>query len=347
MSYNGRRRVARSSRYNARRYSPYSPYSLRSAVRVGRYLGNYARKSFNNWRSKTSAKKQRRSIGNKIISASNGIGYSNFRENRKCYPNVRNMLKAGTLSVYKYVDTKRLEWDAGSQGVLNVATTFGVQQIQNVMNNIGASANGDDTTRMVVKGVTGSVNISNMSNANVLITLYDVVARTDSNTSSAWANPLNAWGNGLEDSEEGGSVAAGRNNIGATPFQSVMFCRKYRVMKVTKIYMEAGRSHIHYIKRNMNSVLNNSIMETNETNLANKTHYCFAVARGFPVNDATTDTNIALGSGALDFVFTETYQQVWPQYALKRYYYNDQQQAITSEKLMNAETGEGDVYEEV
>lgn len=340
----GRQITRRRSRPIARRYAPYmTRSSVRAAWQVGQRLG----KAFRAWRKRSYSKQKRRRVSRPVHAGTAGISSSGCKSYHKLYPSVRTVLRAAQLSTYKIVDTNRVEWDSGTQAVEN-QTVGTVEDMSLLFTNIGASSTGQDTTRMVVKSVGLKMAFTNQSNANAMVTIYDVEYRSDSYSTGDFASPKSAWSYGILREETGGDSPT-YNNVGSTPYQSSDFCRCYKVVKVTKLYLDPGKSHIHYYKKIANKMLNNGMCDTSlqQTGVRGFSHACLYVCQGMPVNDGTTDTLIAYGSGAIDVVSEKVYEQCYPQYGLKRYYYDNNQGTITTEKLMNDETNAGVTYAEV
>lgn len=323
--------------------SLYGRYKSRGRRVVGRRVGNKFK--FRGFGSRTGTMRKRKS--NIIKSGTAGISGSGCKDYRKCYPSCRTILRASQLSTYKITDTARVEWDAGAQSV----TGYSVGRCDDVgllFVNIGASATGQSTTRMVVKCMKMRLTFTNQSNANAMVTLYDIEYRHDTYANMDAVSPVSAWGSGIQREEEGGD-SPGYANVGATPFQSSDFCRYYRVRKVTKVYLDPGKSHVHSYTKMAYKMLNNGLNDdsVNMYGIRGFTHEVVMVCQGMPVNDGTTDTLIAYGSGAVDVVVDKTYEQCWPQYGLRRYYYDNNQGTITTEKIINDETNAPDTYAEV
>lgn len=318
--------------------------AVRGAWKVGQYLG----KTFRAWRKRSSTQRsyKRRKTSRAIHAGTAGISSSGCKAYNKLYPSVRTILRSAQLSTYKIVDTARVEWDAGTQAVRSKEAGL-IADIALLFANIGASGTGQDTTRMVIKSFKFKTAITNQSNANCMLTLYDVEYRRDSYNGDFVA-PDTAWNLGMVREETGGDLP-GYKNVGATPFMSGDFCRLYKVVKVTKVYLDPGKSHIHYYKKIANKMCNNGMCDDSQPTIGVRgfSHGTMVVAQGMPVNDGTTDTLIAYGSGAIDIVTEKEYEQCYPQYGLKRYFYDNNQGTITTEKIINDETNAADTYTEV
>lgn len=345
------RSVARTPRRSRRIAAMMTPSSMRAAWNVGQYAGRAARRFLSSRSPRRTFRQQRARYNNNrnsvVKSGVAGISSSGCKSRNKLYPSVRTILRAAQLSTYKILDTARVEWDAGSQTTNQPSAGLAVD-VGLLFANIGASATGQDTTRMVVKNYRLKTSITNQSNANCMITLYDIEYKSDTFANVDWVTPLGAWTTGLARQETGGD-SPGITNVGSTPFQSSDFCRHYKVVKVTKLYLDPGKSHMHYYNKRCNKMLNNGINDdtVQQYGIRGFSHSQLLVCQGMPVNDGTTDTNIAFGSGAVDVITEKVYEQCYPQYGLKRYYFDNNQGTITTEKIINDETNAADTYAEV
>lgn len=226
---------------------------------------------------------------------------------------------------------------------------------QNVLggmfSSLGLNNTGGSTAKMAIKNYSASVKITNQSNANMCVWIYDVEHRRDVVYGADSITPLSAWQQGLSSSAAGtGSTTTTVNTVGITPFQSPDFCRNYRVVKVTKIYLALGKAHSHTLILNRPKIVNGRMLDNSGAQTGayrGITHDMLFVFQGLPVNDGTTNSLIALGSGAVDMVIQ--HKVTWNYVDLggeKRYYTDDNQGTITTEKFMNEETGAADTYEE-
>jgi len=338
MSY-GRRSKKSAFRYGRRSL-------VRNAWNTGRLITAAWKHRGRKGRSRSKSRSRSRP-GRQVQVGTGGISASYAKTHKKLYPSTRAILKTAQLSVYKIVDTARIEWDAGSQ-VVNSFFIGSVGDVSGMFSNIGASATGQDTTRMVVKSMIHKITITNQSNANAVITLYNVGWRQDTYNGD-FASPLLAWQTGIAREEESGDSPS-ELNVGSTPFESSDFCRVYKVLKVTKLYLDPGKSHVHTSRHMCNKMLNNGMTDGTTSQIVGFNRFTqgvMTVCQGMPINDGTTDTLIAYGSGAVDVIEERKYEQAYPQYGLKRYYYDNNQGAITTEKIMNDETNSGTTYAEV
>lgn len=186
-----------------------------------------------------------------------------------------------------------------------------------------AQQTAESTLRFTVNGLYLTHEIKNVSNYTIKVDLYDVVARANqSNTQRE--DPLVAWNTGMKEEQEygvssipGGSTAATTGNtgwistVGVTPFKSKRFCRAWRVIKVTRLMIKEGHTHIHKVNvkpRNMFTL--DPAQLNNFENFPGLTHATFAVVRGGITNESDTAAitanagvaAVGYGAGGIDVV---------------------------------------------
>lgn len=310
-------------------------------------------KAFKKWRRGGKSRSRSRAAPRRsgVMQAGvNGVSFSSCKLRSKMYPSARAVLKGGPLSVSRVIETARKEWDAGAQGI-QTFSFLDAESIGKLFTSVGYSAVGVGSKNLVVKSLHVKISITNQANANCQFFIYDVEHRRDTVGGSDAATPEDAWTNGLGQVTTGtGSDGKAITAVGVTPYQSPDFCRIYKVIKVTKVYMELGKSHVHNLTINRPRVLNTRILDDSgaqTTAFKGITHSCLIVARGLPANDSVDDTLIAMGSGALSIVTEE--KMTWGYNSgnnSQRYYLDDNQGIVTIEKVMNEQTGAAATYAE-
>jgi len=147
------------------------------------------------------------------------------------------------------------------------------------------------TCRGYIKSVSGSLEIANLSNVSVQLTLYDIVARRDLQGTDAAGDadtPTAAW---LNVNDTGGSDIGGfvksYTNINGTPFDSPEFCQKFKILRVTKAAVSTGTTHTHYVNFNLNWLLNKEYQQA-YNGYRGKTHFTVVVAKGMPMGKVVT-----------------------------------------------------------
>lgn len=172
--------------------------------------------------------------------------------------------------------------------------------------------------------------IRNMSLQDVDIILYDCVLRSSVVPSSPEGganldklpNPITDWESGLlnerSPSTQSATFQPGMRyqSPGTTPFQSTLFTKLYKIVKVTKQTLSAGEVHHHHINlrpRNLFDGQQKDLMDSSMTISASSrgavfpglTGFTMIVALGSIVNNKTVKTTISTSAVALD-VITKT-----------------------------------------
>lgn len=202
----------------------------------------------------------------------------------------------------------RLEWNQGTQGVINGASLFTYDDIVSFNDLFAAivTPNLNLNQKYFVQDVKSAMMITNQSTDIAKITLYDCIARYGG-ISSNYYTPEAAWNTGL-------TYANGQqtqdNRPGGKPFVVPGFTENWYVAKSTEIVLATGGHHIHYLNPKVNQVISKDLTQKSASQYATfpkLTAYTMVVAHGFPVNDGTTKTNISTAQGALDIVHIKEY----------------------------------------
>lgn len=106
-----------------------------------------------------------------------------------------------------------------------------------------------NTRRYMIDSIRAKYQLKNQTTIPITVTLYDCVARRD-NTSDSFS-PTFAWTQGIADE----AVNVGSNQVnaqgsqfpGAKPFQSQLFCQRWKVKRGTTFILHPGATHCHYI----------------------------------------------------------------------------------------------------
>lgn len=114
------------------------------------------------------------------------------------------------------------------------------------------------TRRYMVDSIRAKYQLKNQTTIPITITLYDCVSRRD-NTNDAFP-PIFAWNTGVADE----AVAVGTSNVntqqssfpGSKPFQSQLFCQRWKVKRSTTFILHPGATHCHYINIKPGGLLN-------------------------------------------------------------------------------------------
>lgn len=183
---------------------------------------------------------------------------------------------------------------------------------------IGAVTNpGQLTQKFVVPMISLKHELKNQTSTAIHVSLYDLVLR---DTTSSTPDPIADISNGLLQERTGYSNARNgatpENGLGVTPFQSSLFCKKWKVVKTTTLLIPPGSTHGHTFinkpKRMFSFDDDCQISTTGNTTVTGQGNIkpyqgyttCCTIARiwGTPAHDATTKSTVFNSAAALDIL---------------------------------------------
>lgn len=150
----------------------------------------------------------------------------------------------------------------------------------------------------------------NQCNTHVKLTLYEAVARYDIPAVTKMS-VTDLISDSLTDSKSGGSIGTlAINTFGVTPYMCNRFTTAFKIVRRTTLEMVAGGQATYTFKSPRRKTINlNRYRNTSGTALINgeKGFYRVLVYQihGFPCNDVTTKTDIAISEAAVDYVMRE------------------------------------------
>lgn len=222
-----------------------------------------------------------------------GSTYSYYREPVRYRNFRRKMMLLSPKQRQFFTQGERCEWVYRNQGIIN----FVYQDRGDIltwMNNIPSFG---DATVAFLRNMNSELTFSNQSNANCFIYIYNYQFKRDCNQSME--ELIDA---GLNDVFTG--VKPTSQTYGITPsLASTTTKLFFRITKVTKIELGAGRSHVHNQQFEWNKMWNNQLYpEVNLNNYGGWTKGAYIIMKGEPVNDITDKTKVVPSSGAVDIV---------------------------------------------
>lgn len=166
--------------------------------------------------------------------------------------------------------------------------------------NLGGTGTLNNTARTFYQSVHNDLEITNSSNAPILIDLYFLKCKRDTAIS-----PTVAWLDGIKD--QNGNIDQ-TTYIGVSPLDSKYLTTLYQCKRIHHLTLAAGQCHREQITYHKNSPINNEILNNVSGNvaLAGWTYYILGVARGTPIA-ASTASNVATSGSNIDMTFNETY----------------------------------------
>lgn len=331
-----RKRARSSSSRSSSRSAPSSGRSVRLTFRRG------------NRRNRNKRKRQRGGSDNQLASGKDVTG---FTHKVRGIVSKKKFTFISAKHVYRYNASQRLTQNGSAQNadMLGRANATGVFQaglfnvrdvnnIRNVMATIQtpASVGVNSSTQFAVPVGRAEYQISNSTNANIMIWLYDVIPRkmiyvSDTN----YDNPVNAWVNGMRVQAGTGGGASVATIIGCKPFESKLFCENYHVKSVKKVVLSPGVVHRHIVKSTQrrwysdtqyNNQFIDGVVSSNALWFGGRTVLTMIVIAGLPghsranpVSATTTTTPVGI-----DVVSTKTYEFMWSATAAKTVIWADQ-----------------------
>lgn len=249
-------------------------------------------------------------LNNTIFQKGNEIGrggsessfYYTSRKIPRGFPGLK-----GALSDNYYVINAagRLGASVGTQNSVIANRMFNTTDLQTISTSVGGA---NSTVRWLARKCSSETMITNQDSGNCRITIYDIIARRDSNSSVNTSDPVVAWNNSYLD--EGGANANSAL-VGTLPFSSDLFTQFFKVLKVTTILLGAGQTHFHRISFKLNKVIDQETVKYVTSSLKGTTCYQMVVVSGVPYNDVTTTTQVSTGACNVDWVSRREYKYTW------------------------------------
>lgn len=287
---------------------------------------------------KSSGKYKTKKLGGtaKKVGTSHWLSYGTAQS----FPKSKYAYLGGKQSVQSHFNVQRVGRIEGSVGIAgqsfdDVSVAYDTTSIKllrdylfsNIRNDLmntssaggltGASLgnyNAIDDITLLLKNCKKTTTFTNQSNGNAYVDIYDLVARRDMGSATS---PSTMWTNGLDQTNDPFNATAAGNGVqlqsfavGSTPFQSQVFCRYWKVLKVTRLCLGAGETAEHVTKmspmKKWNMQWNTSDGTTNPTYFRGLTHVTMMVVRGQPT-DLASDSTIGITMPEIVYNTTETY----------------------------------------
>lgn len=244
----------------------------------------------------------------RLTSGSGGYGSSNSDGKKQMIQSAGGSISVGNMGVRKlhpsFARTSvnaflvnggfRCTTAVGKQAAFNLVVPFNLVDTSSIRGFVNASA----TTRVCYKEAYSTIQLTNQDNGNVLITLYDVIAKRSGTT-----DPVATWAAGTT---SGGS-ALQQTVVSCDPSTCNRFNDFWHIKKVYQFWLGAGESHCHILKYNPNMQISGEVQDITAF-IAGLAHGCMMVVSGAPYNDVTTKTQVSTGSSAVDAVVSIGYK---------------------------------------
>jgi len=135
--------------------------------------------------------------------------------------------------------------------------------------------------------------LHNQGNSCCKVWIYDLICKQDSADS-----PVVAWDTGL--STDQGAAATAYLYPFATPTLSKAFNQTWKVIKCTKLFLEAGQSHVHSFMHAVNKTMTQDRYEDVNVYVAGVTTVQMIVTLGSLDNDSSTKSQVSYGGTAVN-----------------------------------------------
>lgn len=202
----------------------------------------------------------------KIVEGHGDITYSKFTRYRKPRNKLEKRLAAVRGKITRrYVDTWKLTGVTGRQRA-DYFAYFERDHLKKMVADVFDSITGTEMTR--TGGYTTNVTmndlvpymsnsnhcltISNMENASTQVTVYDLLAKKDTDEP-----PTISWSKGLTLQNEPQDPNLWVFPVGSNPLQSKQFRDTWKVEKTTRLVLKPGHNHKHYLHVNPNMTVSN------------------------------------------------------------------------------------------
>jgi len=200
----------------------------------------------------------------------------------------------------------RVECAVGAQGYFLLGDYFTVADVN--LGHVLLAGNGAGApqgAKTVFKSVHSEGMITNMENVNARITIYDCIARKD--TDATVTSPLTAISTGYNDISGGSSTDS--IIVGGTPFGIPRFTEYFEVLQTSKVILSPGACHTHVVHYEPQKLLSKIISaRVAGTGIGRVTVFTIVKFHGTPINDLTTQTQVSTSHIALDYVQSEEYK---------------------------------------
>lgn len=189
---------------------------------------------------------------------------------------------------------------AGKQAIAQVGVHYHQTHIAAMMaqaitqNGSVAPGSTQNTTHIILNDLEYVCKLANSSNSAVQVEIYDCIARRDLYKDAAGQNvtTAEAVALGLQDQSNGTTAVT---TPGTTPFDSDLFCKMWKVKKVTHMMLSVGEVHCHRVHWSPNRVMDNEIVrQQNVYGFRGLTTAVLVRVSGMPMeNDVSSSVTLA------------------------------------------------------
>lgn len=260
------------AKYYVRKYAPY-------------VLGAYA--GYRLLRRRRLLISRKRKLSQRAINIGTGGSISKFYYGkRRLSRTMYRVYKDTSKLYYAYDGSIALDARSSQQKFYTPVTMFDVADITSMMSCNGISYLTNPTLRLNYESCSSELTFTNMTDANIRVTLFDIVARRDSSDKPE----TNLTGAVTAEQDPG---SEGSYSYPFSPFTVDSFTQFFKVLKMTHIVLATGQTHVHRIHYAPNKVINGTSVLNGPAGIDNlKGLTCFTMIQlvGVPAISATDDT---------------------------------------------------------
>lgn len=226
---------------------------------------------------------------------SSGLGgtFSKYFYGRnRLHPTMRTLYKQTAKRFVSGDNSGTISTYAGQQIFQSVLSLFDRTTVNNLLTDLNLS--NQQTCKVNFESCSAEVTLSNLTNTNLRVVLYDIVPRRDVDFASY---PESSFDQGivLENETVDTSSAYPFN-----PLTCTVFTQYWRIRKVTHILMAQGTTHTHRVYFAPNKVIDSTIWNQEPTLNSIKYLTCYTMAQVF----GTPAELIGVGEGTPNLVTT-------------------------------------------
>jgi len=298
-----------------------------------------------------------RGIAHKSIAASSAgaTTHSSYSlKHRSLDARCRAITLIGDVQRFVNNNTYKMTGVAGSQAAeqIQIASQVFLRELADANTDFGNVTDATRTAappRYVLQNVTQILSFSNQSSAPVVMRIYALEVRRDTQEAGAAyiapssdsytlgnSSPIAMWNAGLSAQQNTGSTNSGLYaEIGVRPTDSVIFNKYFAIKQVATVQLAPAGTHRYECRKEFNQFIDASIYCQNAlASLAGLTHWSLITAEGVPVSQPGQDSPLAVGVTtapiSVDIVEQSSYHWTYATPYRQNMYVNDNVLTVTN-----------------
>jgi hypothetical protein len=201
-------------------------------------------------------------------------------------------------------------------------------------------ANNNGSAKIFLHSIKAQYIFTNTSNVGVWLNIYDTTCRKDGDAGDTLGEDGPALAMSLGLTEENYGAVVQQNTVNVTPYQSHSLCVNYKILKVTKVFINPGHIHKHFMTIMLNKWIcaddiaiaplggGTGLTGNMKVQLRGFTYWPLITFYGAPVHSAGTTTNVSVPAVQLDVVNSRKYE--WQLYEYSQTKFNISTDLLTT-----------------